>query len=621
LTLRLWGLGSVGLHGDEETMAMPALEILRSGLPMQPSGLLYFRGLGQLYMMALSVWTFGESEWAMRLPSAIAGTLGIVAAFFLGRRFLTPRWNLLFVCIIALLPVMIMMSKTARMYIFLSTALMFYAVTIFRLENDDSWKNWAAAFLVFLIAMQFHQLAIFSVFLFFLPYLFRPSGKRLFQGTLGFGLGGLIFLIFRNWVQSQYGQSFASATATLDSTMSPFEYLMIHHAWVMLSLLLLSLVVAARNFYIHRSKEVITLWANGLLVASILAIFFLQYFASFLLFSTGFILYRRAGGKLGPLAILIASLCLLVGIQFAFLSHSGLFVETKQLIKSLAGYPSPRIFVTFFKENLISTALYVIIMAYMMVNFVRGKKISGHAIFFIVSFFVPLLGMGFFAKTYVPERYISQLFAFFVLCFISGTYYVWETSFSAKLKGFSGRYTPIFSLLILLLFAQPQPFVSAVQPSYQHFPDHKGAATFAKSVHADHSALILAEDVLQMTYYLGKVDYWLRALDDAMYFAKEENGRLFDVWTHTPLIGTGRDLERLIEDNNGRGIYIISSGENADDRSHFLGNGILDVINRYRPETAYIGRDNKTVVWYFPASESSNTPLIHKPRLPQMIHE
>ena len=31
---RFWGLDNVGLHGDEETMAMPAMAILESGQPI-----------------------------------------------------------------------------------------------------------------------------------------------------------------------------------------------------------------------------------------------------------------------------------------------------------------------------------------------------------------------------------------------------------------------------------------------------------------------------------------------------------------------------------------------------------------------------------------------------------
>ena len=55
ITLRFWGLGNIGLHGDEETMAMPAMQILESGLPVLPSGMLYPRAISQLYLMASSV--------------------------------------------------------------------------------------------------------------------------------------------------------------------------------------------------------------------------------------------------------------------------------------------------------------------------------------------------------------------------------------------------------------------------------------------------------------------------------------------------------------------------------------------------------------------------------------
>ena len=63
--LRFWGLGNVGLHGDEETMAMPAMSILESGQPLLPSGMFYPRALLNIYLMSGSVWMFGESEWVV----------------------------------------------------------------------------------------------------------------------------------------------------------------------------------------------------------------------------------------------------------------------------------------------------------------------------------------------------------------------------------------------------------------------------------------------------------------------------------------------------------------------------------------------------------------------------
>ncbi|MCJ7590295.1 MAG: hypothetical protein MUO51_02970, partial [Woeseiaceae bacterium] len=43
--LRFWGLDNVGLNGDEETMAMPAMAILETGQPILPSGMYYARAL------------------------------------------------------------------------------------------------------------------------------------------------------------------------------------------------------------------------------------------------------------------------------------------------------------------------------------------------------------------------------------------------------------------------------------------------------------------------------------------------------------------------------------------------------------------------------------------------
>src|SRR5688572_23367805 len=43
--VRFWGLGNVGLHGDEETMAMAVMSIVREGVPILPSGMFYPRGM------------------------------------------------------------------------------------------------------------------------------------------------------------------------------------------------------------------------------------------------------------------------------------------------------------------------------------------------------------------------------------------------------------------------------------------------------------------------------------------------------------------------------------------------------------------------------------------------
>src|SRR6267154_2465486 len=120
--IRFWGLGSVGLHGDEKTMALPVMNLVDHGSPLMPSGMFYPRAVAQLYLMAASVLAFGQSEWALRLPSALCGVLLIVLAWKVGARFLTPLWNLALTAAVAFLPNFIEDAQTARMYVFLVTS-------------------------------------------------------------------------------------------------------------------------------------------------------------------------------------------------------------------------------------------------------------------------------------------------------------------------------------------------------------------------------------------------------------------------------------------------------------------------------------------------------------------
>jgi len=174
--LRFWGLDNVGLHGDEETMAMPAMAILETGQPILPSGMYYARALINIYLMSGSAWIFGESEWAFRLPSAIVGSFTGLAAFYMGRRFLSPQFNLAFVATITLLPAMIEISQTARMYVFFVTCIFWFAACLFRWERDQRLTSLILALLVWLLCLHFHTLAIFVAPLFLFPRHSRQSG-------------------------------------------------------------------------------------------------------------------------------------------------------------------------------------------------------------------------------------------------------------------------------------------------------------------------------------------------------------------------------------------------------------------------------------------------------------
>src|SRR5262245_10998887 len=186
--LRFWGLGAVGLHGDEKTMALPMEHILEHGTPVFPSGMFYARAIGQLYLMAASVDLFGNTEWAMRLPSALCGVLLVVLAYFAGRRFLAWQWNLAFTALIALLPDFIIDAQTARMYVFLVASAAGFAWALFAWERTNRWSFLVVATLVLLIGIQFHTLVVFSALLLFYPGLLHGDLRRVIGGTIAFAI-------------------------------------------------------------------------------------------------------------------------------------------------------------------------------------------------------------------------------------------------------------------------------------------------------------------------------------------------------------------------------------------------------------------------------------------------
>jgi len=196
------GLGGWGLEGDEDTMALPAAHILRHGTSFLPSGMFYARGIAQLYMMAASMLAFGESEWAMRLPSVICGLFVVALAYGYGRRFLAPLWNLAFVAAVAFLPASIADSQEARMYIFLMACLTGYTILVFEWERSGRLGALVAAVAVLIVGIQFHTLAVFGSFLVFYPGLLHGDRRKLVAGAIAFAVIVLAYALVSRWVGS-----------------------------------------------------------------------------------------------------------------------------------------------------------------------------------------------------------------------------------------------------------------------------------------------------------------------------------------------------------------------------------------------------------------------------------
>jgi hypothetical protein len=597
--LRFWGLGNVGLHGDEETMAMPAMAILETGQPLLPSGMYYSRALLNIYMMSGSVWLFGESEWAFRLPSAVVGSLTGLAAFFMGRRFLDPQFNLAFVATVTFLPSMIVVSQTARMYVFFVTCLIWYAACLFRWERDQRNSSLVMALLAWMLALHFQVLAIFAAPLFLFPGLSRRSWPLLLKGLGTFVVGFLAFDYYGRWYRSKYPQPEERLPRLEESgSQLPLDVLLSANAWLFAASVALVAVVGLVLLVkvLRRSG-----WHKAAPVASVFlgltAMVFLQFHIGSILLLVGVIFWLRSPDlSRAWLAAFIVLAWVIAMADLGILAKTDLYPGRK-LVGAVVGMPSIWPVFRFLQYSPAAGLIYGLALLVAVRRFIQGQRLPIHFLFFVMAVWLPLFLIGYFSW-YIPPRYAQGQLGCFLLCVVAGTVYaVHELGVLRNGKHWSPSRALIMAVLVLFI-VNPMALARTVNPGYDNYPDHKGAAEFIKNLNLPADALLIAEDVLQQTYYLGAVDYSLRPITDAQGFSVLRDGRLVDQYTGSPVIGTGEELDAVLDTSAGREVYIIGSGENFVDGKRLLrGRGIAEVLDSDRLEVVYEGRDGLTQVW------------------------
>src|SRR5437764_559850 len=92
----------------------------------------------------LTVRAFGHGEFAVRLPSLIAGTLIIPVLYGLGRELYDRRTGLIAAAFAALSPLLIWYSQEVRMYEFATLFGLLAVLTQLRVIRNSTMLNWAA---------------------------------------------------------------------------------------------------------------------------------------------------------------------------------------------------------------------------------------------------------------------------------------------------------------------------------------------------------------------------------------------------------------------------------------------------------------------------------------------
>ncbi|MFC4308908.1 glycosyltransferase family 39 protein [Steroidobacter flavus] len=616
--VRFWGLGNVGLHGDEETMAMAVMSIVREGAPILPSGMFYPRGMTELYLMAGSVQLFGESEWAFRFPSAICGVLTIWWAWLAGRRFLRPYWNLAFAAAIALLPSMIVYSQTARMYIFLLAAVAGCMVCVFAWERSGRIGWLLGGVLALVIGIELHALAVTTVLLFLMPGILQGDVRKLLYGGIAAAVVMVSYLLINGWVDSHYPVPPPEYAADLgapmwDRSRTPQAFALSFEV----ALWIAGLAIAF--FAVHLSRVIPQRFAAicvaTLLLVGLLLQLKLYYHMAALLFVAGVVVARRFGGPRvwRRLSIFGLGAGLLALIHFSLLAYTP--GSLKKVIGALVGQPSIWPYARIMEFSEFAGLLALASVAWGLWRLMKRRRVPDYVLFGVLAVWIPMFTIGFFVWS-LPTRYTVASLLPMMLCAFAfaqkGTDWL-QVKAAARnislLKDRSGQL--VAAAVTTALVVNPMEVVANVNSGYESHPDHKGAAEFMKSQNIVASDVILAEDVLQQTYYLGHVDYWLMSRNHARRYVELKNGRIVDFYTGSGVISSAAMLEDLLRNERGHRIFVIGSGENQSDKRKGMRGDMDPVLHSKQFEVVYEGRDGLTQVWRAtgaPPSQLSSPP-------------
>ena len=79
---------------------------------------------------------------------------------------------------------------------------------------------------------------------------------------------------------------------------------------------------------------------------------------------------------------------------------------------------------------------------------------------------------------------------------------------------------------------------------------------------------------------------------------------MVNLYSGTPQISTGKELVAVLNAQEHSQALIVGSGEIARNPGRYLGDGILETMQKFPLEEVYTGRDGVTKVWRYLAPDS-----------------
>jgi hypothetical protein len=216
------------------------------------------------------------------------------------------------------------------------------------------------------------------------------------------------------------------------------------------------------------------------------------------------------------------------------------------------------------------------------------KGQSGRRVFYANWLFLnlcllfPLLFLGFF-RTHVQPRYLYQLYPLFVILYAVSLFKFSQILIETLIASFSAKRTKAHSaatgiLFVILAFFSAEgvglgevrkivnrqygdPVLTDIiyRSGRREYFDHRGPGEYVQHF-LQEDDLVVAIHVVFQHIYAGRVDYWLWSGGPGTWDAWEETSEGWkDFYIGARWINNLGDLRRVVEENPGRKVWIITS--------------------------------------------------------------
>jgi hypothetical protein len=503
------------------------------------------------------------------------------------------------------------------MYIFLIAAVAACMVFVFAWERSGRLGWLIAAVAALVVGVDLQALAVTSILLFLMPGILQGDLRKLVYGMAAGAFVGVIYLLINNWVDAQYPVPPPEYAADLgaplwDRSRTPQAFALTFEIALWIA------GIAIAFFAVHLARvvpqRIAAVSVALLLMVALILQLKLHYHCAVILLIAATVVARRFGGPRiwRRLRIFLLGSGLLALIHFALLAATP--GSLKKVMGALVGQPSvwPYLRIAEFTE--LGALFAGAALMWALWQLAQRRRVADYALLGLLGAWIPMFTIGFFLWS-MPPRYTVASLLPMMLCGFAFAQKVGDWVQARLWVGNSGQITA--AAITATVMVNPMATANVINSGYESHPDHKGAAEFMLRQNLVPEDVIIAEDVLQQTYYLGKgqVDYWLMSRNHARRYVELKDGKIRDFYTGAGVISSARMLEELLQKERGHRIFVIGSGENQSDRRKGMRGDMDGVLRSPQFEVIYNGRDRLTQVWR--ATGTPPAPAASQPPTPR----